>query len=498
MSKIWKKGLSLLLVGTMVFGMTACGDSSGQSSENTSDSVAESTGESDSAEQPSEEVPASEEASHSTDPLEMITDGYYTYGYTAEGHGDYNSFFHFYEEVPVLGAVFYVGYLNNQSNFAGTYTVEKADFAWEKVGKDRAEIESAGQGSGTAPYTISFYDFSGNLIDQCGYDGEIIYNDMDVITGYGAGGAMYYHDTDGEASKYADTYAGEIGVAYLDFVAAEDEIATLTLNHNMTYVDMVGTMIEGTWEMAENAEGGYDYTLTPNEASDTGAVLSISADGQTGTYTPEGGASMEMVNRAASGPAVAGVYGGTVHVDSYGIDVDLTMNLYDDGSCELLGNVGGREAVLDEGTYALDASYTMNFTMEKGGEFASIYGEEGMTIPYKGTTDIGDLDVVLTGVESEPEVLFSFTGGYCTLDCYADNTYKFAFESYELEETGTWAFENYSFSITQDNGNVITAEMDADTHAFTLNYVAVANESLTDVFTCGSDVWGPALMQQGE
>lgn len=42
-----------------------------------------------------------------------------------------------------------------------------------------------------------------------------------------------------------------------------------------------------------------------------------------------------------------------------------------------------------------------------------------------------------------------------------------------------WAFENYKFSITQGNGNVITASLD-DAYTMSFEYVAEANEQLKD------------------
>lgn len=393
MSKLWKKGLGILMAAIMAAGLTACGQGE-ESGEKPSDSVP--------IQESQEESPSVEETAHSTDPLEMITDGYYAYSFYAEGNGDFVSYFHFYEEQPVLGSVFYAGYLNNGVLFAGTYTVEKSDFEYT-VAKDRDALLNEQKESGTAPYTVSFYDFAGNLLDQCGYDGDVLYNDMEVVTGFGGGEVMYYHDIDGEASKYASSYAAEMGVPYLDFVAADDEIATLTLNHNMTYIDLVSTIVEGTWSMAENAQGGYDYTLTPNDSADEGAVLSVAADGKSGTYTQPGGDAIEMVGAVKEEP-------------------DEEADVEPDGP------------------------------------------------------------------------LFSFTGGYCTFDCYADNTFKFGFESYGLEETGTWSFEDYTFTIVKSDGTEIVAQMD-NAHALNFEYTAVSSDQLKDTFTCDAEVWGAALMQ---
>ena len=71
------------------------------------------------------------QAEHPTDPMEMITDGYYTYSFSVEGYGQFDNYFHFYKEAPVVGAVFYAGFATNQVTFAGTYTVEKKDYAYK-------------------------------------------------------------------------------------------------------------------------------------------------------------------------------------------------------------------------------------------------------------------------------------------------------------------------------------------------------------------------------
>ena len=127
------------------------------------------------------------------------------------------------------------------------------------VAVDRKSIENGEFTEGTAPYTITFYDFNGNVLDNCGFDGDVLYNDMTKITGTGGENSMYLHDVDGDSSKFIDTYKAEPGVKYLDFVADDDETSTLTLFHNMTYLDMVGTMVEGAWSMETNADGSY-YT----------------------------------------------------------------------------------------------------------------------------------------------------------------------------------------------------------------------------------------------
>lgn len=115
--------------------------------------------------------------------------------------------------------------------------------------------------------------------------------------------------------------------------------------------------------------------------------------------------------------------------------------------------------------------------------------------------NLGDFDTTMTlnpdVVTSEAEILFSFTGGFTTFDCYTDNTYVFYYKDYDLTETGTWAFDGttYSFTVTQDNGNVITGSIVGDNHDLTFDYVAVASDQLKDTFIAEGDVWTAALYQ---
>ena len=100
-----------------------------------------------------------------------LANTYFSYGYDVGFWMDY--FFHFYDEIPGMGKVFYAGFAMNQIVFSGTYEVlaEPKDYAcWP----DRETQVAAGEGAeiptGTAPYTIVFYDFDGNELDRCAMD----------------------------------------------------------------------------------------------------------------------------------------------------------------------------------------------------------------------------------------------------------------------------------------------------------------------------------------
>lgn len=102
--------------------------------------------------------------------------------------------------------------------------------------------------------------------------------------------------------------------------------------------------------------------------------------------------------------------------------------------------------------------------------------------------------------EAESGAFLTWTSagdGNCTLECYADGTYKFTFISYNMTETGKWSWSNWTFTLTPDGGETLTATMD-DSYSLNLHYVAVAGGgALTHDFTCPSSVWGVALGQTG-
>lgn len=472
--------VGLMLSLTLILGLlVGCGNTPTETTPSTTSVPSTET-----TPEPTQEIP--------TDPLETITYGRYVYSYFAEGHGDYTYYFHFYEEDPVLGAVFYAGYANNGMNFVGTYKVEETPCEYV-CAKDRDELLAEKKAPGTAPYTIIFYDWDGNEIDRCGFDGDIIYNDMTEIAGSGSTEVFYNHDVAGEASTYATAYAGEVGVAYLDFAGAEDSTMSLTLNHNMTYTDLVGTIVEGTWSMEKKEDGSGVYTLTPNDAGDTGATVAVSADKKTAQYTATGSSTpVELVNVGMNEPELIAQYDGSFFMEAYGFDAALSMKLYSDGSINLDADVFGNVKSLDGGTFVDNGDGTYALSMNSGAETTC----DGQTVHYKGKNEAGDMDVTLTLNEAalSPKALFSFTGGYCTFDCMEDGTFKFAFADMGVEETGTWKWENYTFTITKSDGTEIVAEMDGETHALSFTYIAVINAQLVDTFTCDSTVWGAALM----
>ncbi len=459
-----KKLLALILAGVMVLGLVACGPTTPKPTD------APTAAPTDAPTTAPTEAP-------STDPLDMITEGYYQHCYTAEGYGEFGYFFHFYKEVPVLGAVFYAGLNNNRSTFVGTYTVEKVAFEYACFPDRETKVDpNAEPTKGTAPYTVTFFDWDGNEIGKCGFDGDILYNTMDegdVIYASGSGTVNYLHDTTNEKSKY---YEGELGVPYLEYVADEEKTSTLAINHNGTYTDLVNAMVEGTWTLADNAQGGLDFTLTPNDSTDTGAVVSTSADKATCTYTPNGGEPIAMSKAGNDGPVVAHSFKGTYTIAAYNMDAEVLLNAYDDGSCNVTMSVAGQSQELAKGTYVLD-NYTFVFNFDGIGEVKSkVDGTGTITVDLKiPGTSLGDVETVVTRIAEakEPTVAHSFTGKHTiaahnveadvVLNAYDDGscvaTVSVAGNEMELAK-GTYVLDGHVFTFNFEGIGEVKSDID--------------------------------------
>lgn len=462
-----KKILALLTGAMLCVSMLAgCG---GEPVSNSSEPQTQS-GEDSAQDSGGESMEPSDEVQVSTDPLEMITEGYYSFTYSVEGMDDMCAFFHFYEEQPVLGSVFYAGFAWNQITYAGTYTVEEKERDYHCAAtREDAVAEPAVFTDGTAPYTVTFYDFKGNELGVCGFDGNVLYNDSPV-SGTGAENCFFYHDTD-PASKYMATYEGEIGLPYLDFVAQEEATSTLTLYHNGRYLDMVNMMIEGTWSMAEGTDG-YEYTLKPDSDSDTAAVIAVSADETAGVYTPAGGEGISMSNKLAGGPKAVYEITGETPVPGQEFNGALIATAYDDGTITLIVDVFGTQMEVDKGFWSeQDGELAINFN--GAGALVTTTGDSGRVLQYKASTEmLGDVDAALSVAEAagDATVQFTMTGqapmgddlvADVTGTLYSDGTVSVYASVYGVGmdiDQGTWTMDNYVFTFTFDNAGELVSE----------------------------------------
>ena len=328
------------------------------------------------------------------DPIDL-TDTYYSYGYDVGFFMDY--FMHFYGEVPGFGQVFYAGFALNQIVFTGTYEVieEEREYAcWP----DRETLTSAGENAeiptGTAPYTIIFYDFDGNEIDRCAMDEEHIYNDMKNLTGVGGENATLNLDTDPENSKFAADYAAEQAVSVLSLIDPDDDTATLDLKVNGKYDDLVVFYVEGTYSMNEDQT---EIILTPDSEEDEGATVTLNEDG-TYTYVSTDGTEVTLV--VVEGPEVAYAFTGTIPVPGMeGTEADLICELYSDETVEIYADFMGNRMDIDQGTYEIDMeTYSFTFSFDNAGEIVSYSDGETMLMDYAASAvePFGDIEQTLT------------------------------------------------------------------------------------------------------
>ena len=152
---------------------------------------------------------------------------------------------------------------------------------------------------------------------------------------------------------------------------------------------MMNMIVNGTYAKEDQADGSAVYTLTPDDGTD-GATLTVSADGATAQYTAADGTVTEMVTTTEEAAAYK-TFKGTQNVESIQMDVDVTMELAEDGTCTVSLDVMGNTAVIDMGTYTEEGdSYTFTLGNAKTAEYvdgAVHYAIDG--------TDLGDLDVTL-------------------------------------------------------------------------------------------------------
>ena len=386
-----RKGLAIVLaVGVCTMLGTGCASDTTTSSASTASS---STAQ-ESVQQEVEEVVTTEVVIEALTPLEMLTEGHYTYSYFLEGIGDFVNYFNFYEPMEGFGSVFYAGFCLNQINYTGLYDVQELayDYACYE-GREAAELTT-----GTAPYTVIFYDWEGNEIDRCGFDGDALYNDMETLTAMGATPNVYNFDNTGEASQYAEAYANEKAMTYLSFIG-EDPTSTLTLYHNGTYLDLVNMMVEGSWEMEVVADGSNTFTLTPESSFDAGAVVTIEADKINGVYTSDEGSSVNLLNTIATAPKEVSVMAGEMVIPGTDLMGDMVLSMKDNGTCELNFNAFGNVIFIDEGTYKMATDgFTFEFEFVKAGALSSMIDFETIIISLDYVaeeTDLGPVEVSL-------------------------------------------------------------------------------------------------------
>jgi len=381
-----KKIFALLLCLAMMLSLVACGGNpqGGDQTETPSqgDNQTETPAQTDDQTDPtqSQVLPAIDKT-----PAEQIVNSYYAYYYYPSDDFLMDYFFHFYDEVPGIGNVYYAGFALNQIVFSGTYEVveEPHDYAcWATREEQDAAEEGAPAPTGTAPYTVKFYDFDGNLVDSCGFDGQNLYVDMANISGIGAENNVFTLDTDLENSVLANEYANEQAPALLSLVSPDDETATLELLVNGKYNDMVIFFVDGTYAANDDMT---EFTLTPSSDADNGAVVSKNEDG---TYIYRSTDGTEVTLAEAAGVEISWTYKADADIPGIGVLEDsLICELNSDNSVVLYADAYGNRMDIDAGTYEIDMttrSITIHF--DTAGDVTTYTDEAGMHFDYANDT----------------------------------------------------------------------------------------------------------------
>ena len=338
--------------------------------------------------QPTEPQPTEPQPTEPADPIEALPGSIYYYAKAVEGLGNMIQFYHFYPDDLGIGAVFYAGYAWNQVYFSGTYTVAEEPIEYTITVDGEGNTET-----GTAPYTITLYGWDGAELDKIGYDGEHVYNiavntNCDPSTG---GGKVKQDKATAEVIEAnPDTFAGEKGIPYMNFVNPEDASATLQLNTNGTYSDLVFFAVDGKW--AKTAEG--EYTLTPADPTNDGAVVKLQEDGSY-KYTSTSGS--EVILQEVKEAAVSYTFAGkTPFRDT---EADVVITCLDDGTCTVTIAAFGMQMPIDQGTWSADAAFTFTFQFESAGQIVSEYGgETGVQVTYANENTVSTIGAAVNAV----------------------------------------------------------------------------------------------------
>ena len=228
---------------------------------------------------------------------------------------------------------------------------------------------------------------------------------------------------------------------------------TLTVtNANGDAVTATGDPLKFHYVSAINEQLGGDYTVA---AADLAALLA-------GGGEPAGD-SLEVVSDD-EGTSITFYADGTYRFYFAAYDMeDLGTYTYD-GTTLTVTNANG-DAVTATGD-PLKFHYVSAINEQLGGDY---------------TVAAADLAAITgggTGAATELATITSDDGG-TTITFNADGTYRFFFETYGLEDLGTYTYDGTTLTVTNANGDAVTATGDP----LTFHYVSAINEQLGGDFT---------------
>ncbi len=262
-------------------------------------------------------------------------------------------------------------------------------------------------------------------------------------------------------------------------VTSDDGATTLTFNSDGTYVfkfESYGVEDAGTYTF----EGGV-LTLTNSngaEATAEGDPLKLHyvtavSDQLTGDFT------IDPKDLPAAGGESTPAEGFTVTSD----DGATTLTFNSDGTYVFKFE---SYSVEDTGTYTFEGG-VLTLTNSNGveataeGDPLKLHYVTAVSDQLTGDFTIDPKDLPAAGGESTPAEGFTVTSddGATTLTFNSDGTYVFKFESYSVEDAGTYTFEGGVLTLTNSKGAEATAEGDP----LKLHYVTAVSDQLTGDFT---------------
>ena len=293
------------------------------------------------------------------------------------------------------------------------------------------------------------------------------------------GSAIVTYEAEGEEEE--PTEPSEPAEAQSLIVTSDDGGTTLTFNPDGTYAfdfEAYGIHEEGAWTY----EAG---TLTVTNGNGDAATadgdpmhlhyVSATSDQLTGDYT------------IAAADLAALLSGGASNGESLPVTAD-------DGGTVLTFNPDGTYAfdfaaygIHEEGTWSYEAG---TLTVTNGNGDAATADGDPMHLHYVSATSdqltgdytiaAADLAAVLGGEAAQGEpVTITSDDGATTLTFNPDGTFTFFFEAYGVEEAGTWSYENGVLTVTNPNGDAVTAEGDP----MALHYVTAVSDQLAGDYT---------------
>ncbi|MDE6590271.1 MAG: hypothetical protein K2K53_08045, partial [Oscillospiraceae bacterium] len=95
------------------------------------------------------------------------------------------------------------------------------------------------------------------------------------------------------------------------------------------------------------------------------------------------------------------------------------------------------------------------------------------------TIPAADLTTLLSGGSQSGGLTVASDDGATSMTFHSDGTYVFAFEAYGIEDVGTYSYEGGVLTVTNANGDAVTAEGDP----LKFHYVTAVSDQLTGDFT---------------